>query len=183
MSEPHELDGLIPEAVGETLAAYAATVPLDLAIVEIGSYKGRSTAYLARGAMDGHGARVYAIDPWDLDGNENGRFGFAELATREAFDRQLRAAGVADQVTPIQGFSQTVARDWATPVGLLFVDGDHSEQAVHGDYEAWSPQLVEGATVIFDDLDTARNPGVRRALETLGLTFDIEAERLAVVRV
>lgn len=179
-----ELRGLIPDEVGEALYELAASVPADQAIVEIGSFKGKSTCYLAAGAKAGEGAKVWAVDPWDTPGNVTGRFGFAEASTREAFEAQLRSARVWSRVTPLQGFSLDVAVKWSgPPIGLLFVDGDHSEAAVRADFEAWKRHLAPGAVVAFDDLDTPKNPGVRRALEGLRLSYEVRAERLAVVRV
>lgn len=181
--KPAELKGLIPDEVGQALYALALVVPAEQVIVEIGSYQGKSTCYLASGARDGCGAHVYAVDPWDTEGNVTGRFGFAEAPTRIAFERQVRAARLWSRVTPLQGFSTQVARRWDGPlVGLLFVDGDHSEQAVRADLEAWRPHLAPSAVVAFDDLDTPRNPGVRAAIESLGIPFTVEAERLAVHR-
>lgn len=182
MRKPADLQGLIPDAVGEALAELAATVPAGQAIVEIGSFKGKSTCFLASGAAED--VHVWAVDPWDLSGNPTGRFGFADPSTREQFDRQVEEAGYAEKITAIRGFSVEEAASWdGPPIGLLYVDGDHSERAVFNDYDAWRPHLAAGATVVFDDLDTPRNPGVRRALEKLCLRFEVRAERLAVCSV
>ncbi len=177
-----DIAGLIPNELGEALADLAEAVPADQAIVEIGSFKGKSTCYLAVGAELGGGAHVYAVDPWDTPGNVTGRFGFAEASTREAFHDQVAAAGHADHVTAIQGFSVEVAATWPKrrKIGLLYIDGDHSGAAVYADFEAWRPYLAKNATVAFDDFDTPRNPGVRMAIERLGLDVEIIAERLAV---
>lgn len=187
--KPSELAGLIPSEVGEVLSHLAADVPADRAIVEIGSYKGKSTCHLAAGAVAGEGAHVWAVDPWDTPGNVTGRFGFADPATREAFERQVEAAGFAERITPLQGFSIEVARGWdGPPVGLLYIDGDHSERAVREDFYAWRSHLASGAAVVFDDLDTPRNPGVRVVVDELVNAghlsdFHVRAERLAVGRV
>jgi predicted O-methyltransferase YrrM len=184
--KPSELSGLIPVEVGEALAALAADVPNDQAIVEIGSFKGKSTCHLASGAKDGQGAHVWAIDPWDTPGNATGRFGFAESSTRRAFETQVRATGLGDRISAIQGFSLDVVTKWDGPrIGLLYIDGDHSETAVRADFEAWKEHLVPGATVAFDDLDTPKNPGVRIVVDELvtkGVLhdFQVEAERLAI---
>lgn len=151
--------------VGDELERLAAVVPADQAIVEIGSYRGKSTAYLASGST---GARVFAVDPWDFAGNVTGRFGFAEPATRAAFEEQLRACRLWSKVTPVQGFSVDVAARWDGPkIGLLFVDGDHSEQAVRADVAAWLPHLAADAVVAFDDYGTPKNPGVAVVVDSL----------------
>ncbi len=103
--------------------------------MEIGSYKGKSTCYLASATIH----NVYAVDPWDLTGNVNGRFGFAQASTREAFDLQTKPY---PNIIPVQGFAVKVAESFAMPVGLLYVDGDHSEQAVYNDVLAWLPLTI-----------------------------------------
>lgn len=176
------LSGLVSPEIGRALAAHAAIVPPGEAIVELGSFRGKSTCYLAAGAKEGLGARVWAVDPWDLPGNVTGRFGFAEPSTREAFDVQVRAAGLTSWVTPVQAFSTEAAAFWpGPPIGLLFVDGDHSTDAVRADFIAWRPYLVDGATVIFDDYLSPTSTGVKPAVDSLGLgELHVEAEWIAV---
>lgn len=182
MRDLAQLNGLIPEEVGELLRSLAANVSADHSIVEIGSFKGKSTCYLATGALAGAGAHVWAVDPWDLVGNKTGRFGFAEASTREAFHLQVKEAGLEAQITAIQGFSVDVAKSWAgPPIGLLYIDGDHDKPSVYGDYIAWRGHLAPSAIVVFDDFITPRSPGVRKAIEQLGLKYRLEAGRLAVV--
>lgn len=176
------LYGLISADVGEALAKLASVVPEDDAIVEIGSFRGKSTCYLAAGSKNGFGAHVYAVDPWDLPGNVTGRFGFAEPSTRELFDQQIRSMRFASRVTAIQGFSADAAKQWDGPkVGMLFIDGDHSEASVRADFEAWQPNLRDGAMVVFDDYLSPKNPGVKAAVDSLGLEhLHVEADWLAV---
>lgn len=182
------LQGLIPPEVCSTLYDLAGNVPSHLAIVELGSFKGQSACCLAAGAQArngfDNGAHVYAIDPWDLPGNPMGKHGYADPRVRESFDHQVEQAGLADHVTPIQAFSYEAAEDWAGPnVGLLYIDGDHREAPILQDFEAWEKHLAEGAIIVFDDLDTKNNPGVRRAVTRLArkLTgFRVEAGRLGV---
>ena len=185
---PADVPGHLPEPIGERLAEQAAAVPADQAIVEVGSYLGRSTCYLASGAAQGHGAHVWAVDAWDLPRPEHGpgsgareRFGLPE--TRRAFLDHLQACGVAGRVTAIQAFSVDAAKDWdGPPVGLLFLDGDHSHAAVKADWQAWKPHLAEGAAVAFDDARRGRF-GVNAFVTSLGLPVEgVHDDRLAIVR-
>lgn len=176
------LSGLITEDVGLALYDHAARIAADQAIVEVGSYKGKSTCYLAAGAKHGNGAHVYAVDAWDTPGNPTGRFGYAEPSTRETFETQVRAMRLWGQVTPLQGFSTDVAKQWdGPPIGLLFIDADHAAHSVRDDYDAWAPHLAPDATVIFDDFDTPKNPGVRAAVTSIA-PWSVEAGRLAVLQ-
>lgn len=161
------LHGLIPDALGECLADLAATVPRDRSIVEIGSYCGKSTCYLAQGAMHGYGAPVFAIDPWDTEGNPTGRFAFATAGTRLRFQQQVQDMGCSHHVTAFRAFSRDVAKFWQRPVGLLYIDGSHTEGDVQRDVTAWNPFLSSGSVVAFDDYRTERNPGVEKVVTRL----------------
>lgn len=184
------LDGLITPAVGAELYRLALEVPADQAIVEVGSYKGMSTAYLAAGARDGHAPKVYAVDPWDKQDppGTNGRdyYRFADPATRARFEEQLKSVGLWSHVTVRQGFSPDVARRYkGAPVGLLYVDGDHQAEAVQADVEGWLPHLAEDGLVAFDDYVSPKNTGVREAVDALRAraldpAVAIRATRLAV---
>jgi MMP 1-O-methyltransferase len=165
------LDGLVSSDVGERLYELAAGVAEEFAIVEIGSFRGKSTCYLAAGAREGNGAHVWAIDAWDLPGNQPGRHRY-DTAHAE-FDRQVRAMDLGEHITPIQGFSSDVAKAWKGDIGLLFIDGSHEYPDVRADWIAWSRYLATGALVVFDDYATTRNPGVTRLVDELAESFEI----------
>lgn len=187
--DPQDLEGLIPHELGIALYELAWEVPGGEAVVELGSFKGKSTCYLASGARAGYGAHVWAFDPWDLPGNITGRFGFAEKSTYEAFLSQVANAGLESQITATKQFGAVAAEEWeGPPVGLLYIDGDHREESVREDFWAWLPHLVPGSKVAFDDLDTPKNPGVRVVYDELvkgGALLEphVRAERLAIGRV
>lgn len=164
------LEGLIPDAVGVRLAELAALVPSEQCIVEIGSYRGKSTCYLASGSRAGFHAPVFAVDPWDSPGNVTGRFSFAAERTREAFMAQVKQAGYSAIITPFRAFSRDMARHWLRPIGLLYVDGSHTAGDVQRDWDCWSPHLAAGAAIAFDDYRTERNPGVAIVVDKLRAT-------------
>lgn len=178
------LDGLLNPGIGEALYGLAAAVPSMHAIVEIGSFKGKSTAYLAAGSKEGNGAPVFAIDPWDLPGNVYGKHGYSAPIVRERFEEQLRSVRLWSRITPIRAFSCDAATAWdGPPVGLLFIDADHTEAAVRADFDCWRSRLSEQHVVAFDDYDTPRNPGVRAVVDSLtGYQVEIVADHLAVCR-
>lgn len=193
LDELEALEGLISAEVGELLHNQAAVVPASNAIVELGSYKGKSTAYLARGAIIGHGAPVFAVDAWseEVSAWRNRVLGRLPSATYREFLAQLDKAGVRDHVSAIQSLTALAADIWEHHyaeehlVGLLYIDGDHHFDAVLADYRAWRPHLADDALVVFDDYDQVNNPGVLAAVKALaeaGEIINVEkhAERLAL---
>lgn len=174
LDELETLEGLISAEVGELLHNQAGVVPASNAIVELGSYKGKSTAYLARGAKIGYGAPVFAVDAWseEVSAWRNRVLERLPSATYREFLDQISRAGVKDQVTPLRSMTTLAAEMWADmeggqSVGLLYIDGDHHFDAVLADYRAWRPHLAEGALIVFDDYDTETNPGVLAAVSAL----------------
>jgi len=163
-----ELAGLIAPETGLRLAELASHVPADMAIVEVGSYRGKSTCYLAAGARAGRGAHVYAHDAWDLPGNIGGRHVYDAPTRRDEFDAQVASMRLSDRVTAVQCFSQDAAAAWAgPPIGLLFIDASHEYADVRDDFAAWTVHVPAGGRVVFDDYDTPRNPGVKRFVDEM----------------
>ena len=130
------------------LMALAAEVRRGV-IVEIGSFRGRSTLALAAGSHRGHGVPVYAVEPHaDFDGVLGGRFGPPD---RIAFEANLARSPHAGLVHLVSATSRDAARDWDREIGLLWIDGDHRYDAVREDVDLWSPFLNAGARIAFDD--------------------------------
>ena len=126
-------------------------------IVEVGSYRGRSSVALAAGSRDGSQVPVYAVDPHEpFEGALGGQFGPED---RAAFYRAMLRTRAYRHVRLINLSSEVVAPGWKLPVGLLWIDGDHTLAGVQRDLEAWEPHLLPGAIVAFDDsLDPALGP-------------------------
>jgi hypothetical protein len=68
------------------------------------------------------------------------------------FRAALAGAGLEEHVIAVIGTSADVARLWRTPVGLLFIDGGHSEVNVVTDYEGWAPWVLHGGALAFHDV-------------------------------
>lgn len=149
-----ELKGYLRPIEGEKLLELASFVSLEHAIVEIGSYKGKSTCYLASGSK---GAMVYAVDLWDLG---NGRGIYRKPQTFKAFKDQVSSMGLTQKITVIKGHSLDVAKTWDRPIGLLFIDGNHQYESVKADFEVWHKFIVPGGYVAFHDYKNPDYPSV-----------------------
>lgn len=122
----------------------------DSAIVEIGSYQGRSTVVLATAVQGLRPAmRVAAIDPHEGLIDMPARPHQQVSPTYEALCRNLNAAGVADAVEVIPLPSTSVP--WNRPIGLLFIDGLHDYDSVRADLEHFERWIEPGGFVAFHD--------------------------------
>lgn len=156
------LDGLISRETGVALALLARDVSPHLAIVEIGTRRGKSACFLAEGARGGKGAHVWSIDAWDLKGNADGWLHHASPQNRTVFYAQVARLGLTHHITQLNDFSVRIAQSWTGPqIGLFFVDGDHAYVSVRADFQAWSKHFTHGTVVAFDDYG-AKNSGVKQ---------------------
>jgi predicted O-methyltransferase YrrM len=186
-----EATGFMPPAEGlalfEAAAAYAGRGP----VLEIGSYCGKSTIYLAAAAraagqlvvtVDHHRGSEEHQPGWEYHdpGLVDPRTG--RLDTLPALRATLAAAGLEDHVVVVVGRSADVARIWRTPLGLVFIDGGHTEQAAITDYQGWAPWVTPGGVLAIHDVfpdpaDGGRAPFLiyQRALASGGFT-EVRAE-------
>jgi predicted O-methyltransferase YrrM len=170
------INGWLDPNAGGVLYQLALKVAPSPVVVELGSWKGRSTAWLAYGLRDrGAGTRVIAIDTWAGTQNEPGHAklldGYGPDQLYQEFLGNLRGLGLEDQVEPWRMTSVQAARRWdrGTQIGLLHIDADHSYEGVRADFEHWSPYVVSGGLVVFDDVPTW--PGPTRIITELPRWF------------
>lgn len=171
--------GSVTVAEASELMRLAGEVPPDACIVEVGSHRGRSTAALALGA---NGAPVYAIEPHEaFEGMYGTKFGPED---RRAFFENMLRVGVVEDVRLVNLSSEVVSKGWTRSIGLLWIDGDHSLEAVRRDFDAWAPFLAPGGAVAFHDaLDPDGGPAqVIEALLADSFEHEATADRLVVLR-
>jgi MMP 1-O-methyltransferase len=147
------IDGWLSPAEGETLFRLARQSVPGTCIVEIGSWKGKSTVWLAAGAKSRVGVRVVAIDPHSgTDIHEAGQ------TTEHELRESIRRAGVEDQVEVVVATSEDAVQGWNRPVSLLWIDGDHSYEGARRDLELWRDHLIEGGVIAFHDTFVWQGP-------------------------
>ena len=140
----------------------ARSLPDRAVIVEIGSFKGRSTCCFAYGCR-GTTKRIFAIDTF-AGNNSDFKEGktFQGGSYFDVFWHNLESRGLAQFVTPIRGLSIDAARTWSEPIDLLFIDGSHVYEDVVSDFENFFPHVKPGGIVAFHDVAEGW-PGPTRA--------------------
>jgi hypothetical protein len=115
-------------------------------IVEIGSYKGKSTMILARGSLFNSNSNVYAVDTFE--GTCEGK---NKQDTFKDFKKSMDLAGVSNLVIPQKGFSSDISKKFNHLIEILFIDGDHTYEGVIQDIDNWTPKLISNGWVLFHD--------------------------------
>ena len=147
-----DVEGWMSPGQGATLFDSATNCPKDGRIVEIGSFRGRSTIVLATAADPS--VEIVAMDP-DA-GNDRGPQeidGFADEAADDhaVFTANLIAAGVADRVRHVREFSDTALDLVDGSVDVLYVDGAHRYGPALADIRAWGDRVSDGGTMLIHD--------------------------------
>jgi predicted O-methyltransferase YrrM len=152
------IEGFLEPIEAYALYLLAADGPGVGSIVELGSYLGRSTAFLAAGSLEARREKVIAVDHFKGSAeHQAGQIHESEVLKQdgtllERFQTNLRRAGVMDHVSPLVAPTTVGARQWNGLVRLLFIDADHSFAAVKADFEAWTRHVIPGGLVALHDI-------------------------------
>jgi predicted O-methyltransferase YrrM len=155
------IKGFLDPEEGRRLYETALSAAEKGPCLEIGGYCGKSAAYIGRACQE-KGAILFSID--HHRGSEEQQPG-EEYFDASLFDvrsfsvdtfghfrRTLQCAGLEENVVPIVAASAVVAQAWATPLGMVFIDGGHAYETVRRDYEGWAKHIVAGGYLLIHDI-------------------------------
>ena len=170
----NSVKGFIDHNEGICLYNYALNSSKKGPILEIGSYCGKSTIYIATAAKKYCGC-VYSVD--HHTGSEENQVGWEyhdiELFDEETgrinsfpeFMRNLRKANLLDTVVPIVSDSSLVSRYWKIPLSMVFIDGGHTMEAAFNDFNNWKDKIIKGGILAIHDVFPNPDDGGRPPYE------------------
>lgn len=163
-------DGWLTASEGQALSRLAR----DGKVLEIGSYKGRSTVWMAGTAI-----LVDAVDTFDGRGTPNPGDCLPE------FKRNIIKAGMDKAVRWHQGTSAAMVPGLSDEYDMAFIDGDHAVHAVRDDARMAAEKLTRDGLLAFHDYDSPKDPGVTEAVNELladGWEMAERVDSLAILR-
>lgn len=146
------VDGWLTDGQASMLADAAAACPPDGEIVEIGSFRGKSTIVLAKAAPEG--VAIVAIDPHA--GNDRGPreiAGYTDEAAsdRRQFERNLELSGVRHRVRHVPEFSHRAHSAVHGSIDVLYIDGAHRYRPARTDIRDWGARVADDGTLLIHD--------------------------------
>ncbi len=153
----HEMLRLSDELEGHLSpieARFIATLPLvkgDGVLLEIGSFKGKSTIILAKTSLKWNLGKVHACDPLFLSSSTDPVEARGQ-SVEHTFSSNIRKHGVADHVVFHQMKSSELTKSWSLPLRSLWIDGDHTYAGALADFELFQSHFVPGAIVALHDV-------------------------------
>ncbi len=156
--------GFMPDDEGLALHLAGLRAAATGALLEVGSWCGKSAVYLGDAAEEA-GTVLFCVD--HHRGSEENQAGWEHhdpsvvdprtnrIDTLPAFRRTMEEAGLEDAVVAVVGESTVVGAHWHPRLGMVFVDGGHGAVPAHADYDVWAPRVALGGLLalhdVFDD--------------------------------
>jgi predicted O-methyltransferase YrrM len=135
----------------------AAARPAKTVALEIGSHLGASACYLAAGLSTVHG-KLYCVDTWHNETMPDG-----QKDTYADFQRNIQ--GLQSLIVPVRKTSFELTQDdTETPLGMVFIDGDHSYAAVKHDFTLVKQWIAPDGIIAFHDFSHENFEGVTRVV-------------------
>lgn len=153
--------GFMPPDEGLALHDAAAAVSVPGAMLEVGTYCGKSSLYVGAAARS-LGRVLFTVD--HHRGSEENQPGWewhepdlvdpavGKMDTLPFFRKTIHDAGLESTVVAVVGESAVVGAAWQTPLAFLFIDGGHGEEPARADYQRWTPHVVAGGTFCIHDV-------------------------------
>jgi hypothetical protein len=140
-------------------------------MVEVGCWKGQSIAYLGVEIINsGKDIRIFAVDTWKGSFNEPSHMCDPFVKTDMLYDlfrKNLEPLNNEVSLFACRGNSiDTVVIFQDDSLEVVFIDADHSYEAVSSDIQAWLPKVRPGYYLAGHDYCPAW-PGVQRAVDEL----------------
>ncbi|MBI4884565.1 MAG: class I SAM-dependent methyltransferase [Actinobacteria bacterium] len=162
----HDVEGWMSFDQAERLYRVAAGAPAGGTIVEIGSFRGRSTIVLGSAApVD---VAIIAIDPHagnDRGPGEYNGFERAAATDHDVFKANIAAAGLTSRVRHVRAFSSDAHHEVPGDLSVLYIDGAHRYSPARTDIREWGRRVAPGGTMLIHD-----------SFSSVGVTFAIMRE-------
>jgi predicted O-methyltransferase YrrM len=164
------IPGMVTPRSGQILYALCAFQEATGDVVEIGSWQGRSTSFLARAVSDSGNGRFFAIDHFKGNvGKETsyvvGKHDLSDL--KQNFLANMKTLSLDSSVNLLDMPTIEAAKEFRRgQVRFAFIDGDHTYEGVSRDIELIIPLLCPRAIMVFDDFSTAF-PGLLKAVDEM----------------
>lgn len=137
----------------------------DGELVELGCYKGRTTALILQACQD-KGGRLTSIDPFIQPSAKY------EAATAEMWRNNLQRVGLKPprllEMTGDEAFEQFEGK----ALSFVFIDASHAYEAVLNDLRRWTPLLKVGGVVALHDM---YHPGIHGVCQAVADWFSAAA--------
>lgn len=123
--------------------------------IEVGSWKGKSSSYMAEAIKNsGKNIEFYCVDTWaGTPGEHDEDIDVINNQLMEVFENNM--SPFSEYYTAVRKPSVEAAKDFLPGTAdFIYIDADHSYEAVKEDIESWLPILKKGGVIAGDDYNS-----------------------------
>ena len=144
---------------------------LPMVAVEIGVAEGNSSVDFLNAGLD----KLYSIDNWKTIEGQKGDGGHNQKWHDANFEQAVsRLNSFGDKSVILRGMSNEMAKEIPdNSVGLLYLDGDHSDNGVMNDLNNYYSKVMKGGVIAGHDF-LQPHYGVKDAVEEFCRNHDYE---------
>jgi predicted O-methyltransferase YrrM len=172
LPEPYSSVNLLPYVsgghFGERQASglkHVITLYQPKIVVEIGSYLGASTRFIAN-LLPEHGV-VYAVDHWRGNSEWFNKPGYQERQATfyQQFLSNVIHQNLCHKIIPMKMSSLEAAKVLEVVPDMIFIDGSHDYQSVYNDLTAWYEHIKGHGVLCGDDYHWGTGKPVKQAVD------------------
>ena len=151
------IEGWLTPNEANGLFEVSSMLPKESIVLEIGSWKGKSTWCIAQGLKKGI---INCIDPFNAAGEEGSKEIYEKTKGNsslfEQFQNNMKGISPKVKIITHKGYSSQFVNKIEN-IDFLFIDGDHSIEGCKFDFENYGTNLKIGGYLAFHDYYEGRN--------------------------
>lgn len=163
-----KIDGWFDTQSEQVCAEMVLKYPDGSHFVEVGAYMGRSTCYIGQEIIRKEKKIKFDVIDHFKGSPEHQEF-LKDKSLYDIFIENMKKAEILDSINVIQKDSNEAVKDYENnSLDFIYIDADHSYEAVKNDINIWIPKIKTNGTLVGDDY-VGVHPGVIKAVdEVLG---------------
>lgn len=150
------IEGWLGVQEGLFLYKLASKLNHSANIVEIGSWKGKSTVWLGSAVLDKNNVKIYAVDPHR--GSPGRKHEYGRVNTYNSFQKTIETFGLSEIVVPVRKPSLEAVKHFKHKIDLLFIDGSHRYIDTKNDFFAWKSKVNDAGWIVLHDATVLPGP-------------------------
>ncbi len=154
------VEGFLTDREMRFLVLLGACPSAEGSILEIGSFKGRSSIILSKSAAMAGDPSVSAIDPLTSPAETDPDL-MGKKSVWDDFQENLKQADVFEHIDFHQTTSEEAAKIWDRKLRLLWIDGDHTYKGVKADFDNFVSHLSDRGIIAMHDVLNQFDGGIR----------------------
>ncbi len=163
-----KIKGFLKHTEGVALYENTKEVCVHGNAVEIGSYCGKSTCYIAQACKENN-SLLYAIDHHrGSEEQQKGQEYFDEeifdvfenrINTYPLFLKNIKEYELDNFIKPMVMDSISASKEISEALDFIFIDGSHTYESARNDYKYWKPKLRDGGILAIHDIYDSEDDG------------------------